>query len=166
MKQKVQSLGGFLTAMILPNIGAFIAWGLLTAMFIPTGWFPNEFFAQLKDPILKYLLPLLVGYTGGELVYKKRGGVMGALLTMGCVVGTSITMLAGAMILGPLGGWIIKKFDKLIDGKIPSGLRDAGEQFLHRYYRYGVLPVDTVHRRTDFRGTEYILLFRCAVADG
>ena len=63
MKQKVQSLGGFLTAMILPNIGAFIAWGLLTAMFIPTGWFPNEFFAQLKDPILKYLLPLLVGYT-------------------------------------------------------------------------------------------------------
>lgn len=121
MKQKVQSLGGFLTAMILPNIGAFIAWGLLTAMFIPTGWFPNEFFAQLKDPILKYLLPLLVGYTGGELVYKKRGGVMGALLTMGCIVGTSITMLAGAMILGPLGGWIIKKFDKLIDGKIPSG---------------------------------------------
>ena len=121
MKQKIQSLGGFLTAMILPNIGAFIAWGLLTAMFMSTGWFPNETFAQLKDPILKYLLPLLVGYTGGSLVYKKRGGVLGALLTMGCIVGTNITMLAGAMILGPLGGWIIKKFDKLIEGKIPSG---------------------------------------------
>ncbi|MGI6000306.1 MAG: PTS mannitol transporter subunit IICB [Candidatus Merdisoma sp.] len=121
MKQKVQSLGGFLTAMILPNIGAFIAWGLLTAMFMSTGWFPNENFALLKDPILKYLLPLLVGYTGGDLVYKKRGGVMGAVLTMGCIVGTDITMLAGAMILGPIGGLVIKKFDKLIDGKIPSG---------------------------------------------
>ena len=33
-KMKVQKFGGFLTAMMLPNIGAFIAWGLITALFI------------------------------------------------------------------------------------------------------------------------------------
>lgn len=53
----------------MPNIGAFIAWGLITALFIPAGWFPNESLAVLVDPMVKYLLPLLIGYTGGKLIY-------------------------------------------------------------------------------------------------
>ncbi|MDW3190139.1 PTS mannose transporter subunit IIA, partial [Vibrio sp. Vb0932] len=42
MRANVQAFGGHLTAMVLPNIGAFIAWGFITALFIPTGWMPNE----------------------------------------------------------------------------------------------------------------------------
>ena len=47
-RAKVQAFGGFLTAMVIPNIGAFIAWGFITALFIPTGWMPNEHFAKMS----------------------------------------------------------------------------------------------------------------------
>lgn len=120
-KVKIQRFGSFLSGMIMPNIGAFIAWGLITALFIPTGWIPNASFAELVDPILYFLLPILIGFTGGRLVYDIRGGVVGATLTMGVIVGADIPMFLGAMIVGPLGGWVIKKFDKLIEGKIKSG---------------------------------------------
>ena len=51
-RARVQRLGGNLAGMIMPNIGAFIAWGLITALFIPTGWLPNETFAELVDPMI------------------------------------------------------------------------------------------------------------------
>ena len=120
-RAKVQAFGGFLTNMVLPNIGAFIAWGILTALFIPTGWFPSEKFAVLVGPVIKYLLPVLLAYTGGKMVAGQRGAVMGALGAFGLIIGAEIPMFLGAMIVGPLGGWIIKKFDNAIDGKIPSG---------------------------------------------
>lgn len=120
-KVKIQRFGSFLSGMIMPNIGAFIAWGLITALFIPTGWLPNASFAELVDPIIIYLLPILIGFTGGRLVYDIRGGVVGATVTMGVIVGADIPMFLGAMIVGPLGGWAIKKFDKLIEGKVKSG---------------------------------------------
>lgn len=121
LKNSVQSVGKFLSGMVMPNIGAFIAWGFITALFIATGWFPNEKLATMVDPMLKYLLPLLIGYTGGKAVAGDRGAVIGAIATMGVVIGSDIPMLIGAMVMGPFAGWIIKKFDKLIDGKIPTG---------------------------------------------
>lgn len=105
----------------MPNIGAFIAWGLITTLFIPAGWIPNENIATLVGPMITYLLPLLIGYTGGKMVYGTRGGVLGSIATAGVIIGTSIPMLMGAMIMGPLAAWLIKKFDNLIEGKIPSG---------------------------------------------
>ncbi|MBA0207457.1 PTS mannitol transporter subunit IICBA [Pectobacterium brasiliense] len=121
IKIKVQNFGRFLSNMVMPNIGAFIAWGIITALFIPTGWFPNETLAKLVGPMITYLLPLLIGYTGGRLVFGERGGVVGAITTMGVIVGTDIPMFLGAMIVGPLGGWAIKRFDRMVDGKIKSG---------------------------------------------
>jgi PTS system mannitol-specific IIC component len=115
LKQSVQKIGQFLSGMVMPNIGAFIAWGLITALFIPTGWLPNERLSALCDPMIIYLLPLLIGYTGGSLAGKNgaRGGVVGAIATMGVIVGTEIPMFLGAMIAGPLGGFCIRKFDHL-----------------------------------------------------
>ncbi|MBN3135237.1 PTS mannitol transporter subunit IICBA [Pectobacterium punjabense] len=121
IKIKVQNFGRFLSNMVMPNIGAFIAWGIITALFIPTGWIPNETLAKLVGPMITYLLPLLIGYTGGRLVFGERGGVVGAITTMGVIVGTDIPMFLGAMIVGPLGGWTIKRFDRMVDGKIKSG---------------------------------------------
>ncbi|WJV54080.1 PTS mannitol transporter subunit IICBA [Prodigiosinella aquatilis] len=118
---KIQNFGRFLSNMVMPNIGAFIAWGIITALFIPTGWIPNETLAKLVGPMIKYLLPLLIGYTGGRLIGGERGGVVGAITTMGVIVGEDIPMFLGAMIVGPLGGWTIKRFDKMVDGKIRSG---------------------------------------------
>lgn len=120
-KDRVQKFGKFLSGMVMPNIGAFIAWGLITALFIPTGWFPNETFGTLVDPMIKYLLPLLIGFTGGKIVGGVRGGVIGAVVTTGVIVGSDIPMFIGAMIVGPISGYIIKKFDEYVEDKIPSG---------------------------------------------
>ncbi len=122
MKQKAQVFGRFLSGMVMPNIGAFIAWGLITALFLDTGWIPNEGFEQLIDPMVKMLLPLLIAYTGGSKIHEHRGGVIGAIATMGVIVGAPDTpMFIGAMIAGPLAAWILKQFDKLIHNKIKAG---------------------------------------------
>ena len=122
IKTKVQKLGRALSGMVMPNIGAFIAWGFITALFIEKGWLPNAQLAEMVTPMLKYVLPVLIGYTGGKMIAGDRGSVIGAIATVGIVVGAGdTTMLIGGMIMGPLGGWVIKKFDELVDGKIPSG---------------------------------------------
>ena len=122
IKTKVQKLGRALSGMVMPNIGAFIAWGFITALFIEKGWLPNPQLAEMVTPMLKYVLPVLIGYTGGKMIAGDRGSVIGAIATVGIVVGAGdTTMLIGGMIMGPLGGWVIKKFDELVDGKIPSG---------------------------------------------
>lgn len=126
---KVQKFGGFLSSMVMPNIGAFIAWGIITALFIPTGWIPNEFLNRLVGPTLTYLLPILIGYTGGYNIHGKRGGVAGAIATMGVVIGADVTMLIGGMIMGPLAGWIIKKADKWLEGKCKPGFEMLIDNF-------------------------------------
>src|SRR6266542_6514252 len=113
VKANIQRLGAFLAGMIMPNIGAFIAWGLITAMFIPTGWLPNARLALLVAPTISYLLPILIGYTGGRMVHGQRGAVAAAIATMGVVVGTDVPMFLGAMIIGPLTALIVKTFDRM-----------------------------------------------------
>ena len=121
MKNSIQKFGKFLSAMVMPNIGAFIAWGFITALFIEAGWIPNERLATLVDPMLKYLIPTLIAFQGGRMVGGDRGGVMGAVATLGVIAGSEQTMLIGAMAMGPFAGLIIKKFDKAVEGKIPAG---------------------------------------------
>ncbi len=122
MKNGVQRFGKFLSAMVMPNIGAFIAWGFITALFIASGWIPNERLATLVSPMLNYLLPLLIGYTGGKLVGGDRGAVTGAIAVVGVIVGApDYPMLMGAMVMGPLGGFVIKKFDQAMEGHMPAG---------------------------------------------
>ena len=144
VRVRVQQFGTFLSNMVMPNIGAFIAWGLITAMFIEVGWLPRYLgigdapdswvakfggwgdFADggIVGPMIVFLLPLLIAYTGGRMAYgdnSTRGGVVGAIATMGVIVGTDIPMFMGAMIMGPLGGWSMRKVDSLWDGKIKPG---------------------------------------------
>ena len=121
MRQQIQKFGRALSGMVMPNIGAFIAWGFVTALFIPSGWWPNTQMARLVDPMLTYLLPLLIAYTAGRNVAGERGGVIGAIAAMGVIVGSDIPMFIGAMVMGPLGGYTIRWFDKLTQGRIKAG---------------------------------------------
>ncbi|MDO5079462.1 PTS mannitol transporter subunit IICB [Streptococcus minor] len=121
LKVRVQKLGTSLSNMVMPNIGAFIAWGVLTSLFIPTGWLPNEQLGAIVGPAITYLLPLLIGYTGGHMVHGQRGAVVGAIATFGAIAGASVPMFIGAMIMGPFGGWCIKKFDQAFQEKIRPG---------------------------------------------
>ena len=120
-QEAMQKFGRFLSGMVMPNIGAFIAWGFLTALFIPTGWMPNEYLAQVGGPMSKWLIPLLLGFTGGAAVYGHRGGVVGAIATSGIIAGADIPMFLGAMIMGPVGGYLIKQFDSAVQDSIPGG---------------------------------------------
>ncbi len=134
----VQKFGTFLSGMVMPNIAAFIAWGLITAFFIPTGWTPQLGapveegglnFLALVGPMIVNLLPLLIANTGGRLVYGARGGVVATIATMGVIVGTSIPMFMGAMIIGPTAAWIMKKIDGLWEGKIKPGFEMLIDNF-------------------------------------
>ncbi len=134
----VQRFGTFLSGMIMPNIGAFIAWGLITAFFIQTGFTPVAALGGFNNhtglvgPMITYLLPLLIGYTGGRNMYPEhatRGGVVGAIATMGVIIGAPIPMFIGAMLMGPLTGWTMKKIDGLWAGKIKPGFEMLVDNF-------------------------------------
>ena len=149
VRVRVQKLGTALSNMVMPNIGAFIAWGLITALFIEAGWL-QAIFSDLKNPegwvakiggwgaydgagivgpMITYLLPVLIGYTGGRMIHGNRGAVVGAIATMGVVAGAEVPMFMGAMIMGPLGGWCMKKLDALWEGKIRPGFEMLVDNF-------------------------------------
>jgi PTS system mannitol-specific IIC component len=165
LRTAVQKLGTNLSSMIMPNIGMFIAWGLITALFIETGWLPNPQLAELNEPMLNYLLPIMIGYQGGKLVYEERGGVVGAIATMGVIVGSEIPMFIGAMIMGPLAGWVIKKFDGLFQNKIRAGFEMLYNNFsagilgallaILGYYAVG--PAVTAGTNLMAQGVDYII---------
>lgn len=135
VKVKVQKFGTALSGMIMPNIGAIIAWGLTAAFFMwPNGWFPNKNINNLVQPMLRYLLPLLIGYTGGRMVDDERGAVAGAIGTLGVIVGTTQPMFLGAMIMGPLSAWVLKKIDQAFQDKIKSGF-----EMIYNNFSLGIL---------------------------
>lgn len=122
MKSKVQSFGKFLSAMVMPNIGALIAFGFLAALFIDTGWIRHTPFVNIVSPMMSYLIPILIASTGGKMIGGDRGRVVGAIAVVGAIMSnTSITMLMAAMVMGPLAGFCIKKFDEAMDGHMPAG---------------------------------------------
>ncbi|HHU52459.1 MAG TPA: PTS mannitol transporter subunit IICB [Clostridiaceae bacterium] len=136
LKSSVQRMGSFLSGMVMPNIAAFIAWGLITALFIPTGWIPHEGLGSLVGPMLNYLLPIMVAYTGGTMIHEHRGGVVAAASAMGVIVGAGIPMFMGAMIVGPLAAWLMKKIDEALVPKIPQGF-----EMLINNFSAGILAV-------------------------
>jgi PTS system mannitol-specific IIC component len=139
LRARIQAFGGFLTAMVIPNVGAFIAWGLLTALFIPTGWLPNEDLAAPIGPMITYVLPLLLAFTGGKLVHGHRGGVAGAVGTIGLIVGADIPMFLGAMIMGPLSAWLIKQVDRVLEPRIRTGFEMVVNNFTLGFLGLGLI---------------------------
>ncbi|WP_350339628.1 PTS mannitol transporter subunit IICB [Actinotalea lenta] len=140
VKATVQRFGGYLAGMVMPNIGAFIAWGLITAFFIKTGWTPVAAIGGFEDaagtahtglvgPMITYLLPLLIGYTGGKMVHGTRGGVVGAIATVGVIIGSSVPMFLGAMGIGPLTAWVVKKLDEALAGRVKAGFEMLIDNF-------------------------------------
>ena len=178
LRDRVQSYGGFLASMVVPNIGAFIAWGLITALFIPTGWAPNETYVKLVGPMILNLLPILIGYTGGSVIYGHRGGVIGAVATMGVVVGSSIPQFLGGMIMGPSAAWLLKKVDGVLQPRVPVGF-----ELLVNNFALGILGLiqlvvqipallfggtlaDRLDRRLLTAGTQAITLLFIAAMTG
>jgi PTS system mannitol-specific IIC component len=128
-KARVQRVGAFLAGMVMPNIAAFIAWGLITALFIEKGWLPNEKAAGLVGPMITYLLPILIGYTGGRMVHGQRGAVVGAIATMGVIVGTDVPMFLGAMIIAPITALILKYIDGYVQERTRTGFEMLVDNF-------------------------------------
>lgn len=119
---RIRKFGGYMSNMVMPNLGAFVGWGIIAALFIPTGWIPNEQFNELVGPMLRFMLPMLIGYTAGYNIYGQRGGVIGLFTTMGVIIGSDVPMFSGAMIMGPLSSWLLKKFDEFLNNAINHGI--------------------------------------------
>ena len=129
MKESIQRIGGAMSGMVIPNIGAFIAWGLITALYIGTGWLPNENLVSMVDPMIFYLLPLLLGYTGGKMVHGHRGGVIGAIVTTAVIAATSSPQFLGAMVMGPAAAWVMKQVDTRFQDSVPEGFEMLYDNF-------------------------------------
>lgn len=141
VKATIQRFGGYLASMIMPNITAFIAWGLITAIFIEVGWFPvaeiggfpgadGTEHVGLVGPMINYLLPILIGYTGGKMIHGTRGGVVGAIATIGVIIGAPGTpMFIGAMLIGPATAWLVKKFDDWAQPRTKPGFEMLVDNF-------------------------------------
>lgn len=135
----IQKIGTSLSTMVMPNLPALIAWGIITALFMPAGYLPHEGLAGLIGPMIHYLLPLMIANTGGRMVYGERGGVVAVIATMGVITGSDylidqinaadpggeplgqIHMFIGAMMMAPLAAWVMKKLDRLWEERIPAG---------------------------------------------
>ena len=129
LRTGLQRIGGNLAGMVMPNIGAFIAWGLVSALFMPRGWIPNEGLASLSDPMISMLLPVLIGLTGGRVVHDQRGGVVGAIATIGIVVGSDVPQLLGAMVVGPLAAWGLRTIDRSVRPRVRHGFEMLVDNF-------------------------------------
>ncbi len=157
---RVQRFGAFLSAMIMPNLPAFLAWGLITSLFIAVGWLPNgilggfgnaddpgswqgaatqlaladdgttfQQYVGMVGPMVTYLLPILIANAGGRIVYKERGGVVASIVAVGMITGSTVPMFLGAMIVGPLSAWVLKKVDAIWAGKIKPGFEMLVDMF-------------------------------------
>lgn len=145
VRARIQRFGSYLSGMVMPNIGAFIAFGFITALFIPDGWTPNADLAEMVGPMITVLIPTLVAYTGGRMVHGQRGAVIGAVATFGAIVaavdpvalkdGTTAlpfggqVMILAAFVLGPLAAYILKLFDNLVAGKVKAGFEMLIDNF-------------------------------------
>lgn len=118
---RFQTFTSHVADLVLLNIGAFITWGLLSAIFLPGGWFPNQDIARIVNPFGHYLLPILIAYTGGQKVYEQRGGIIGAIACIGAIAGSTYLAILGAMICGPIAGWCLKKWDEFLRPHIQQG---------------------------------------------
>jgi PTS system mannitol-specific IIC component len=164
VRARVQRGGAFLAGMIMPNLGAFIAWGLVTSLFIPNGWVnliarafgaigktqSTTFSTQASSivgPIIIFLIPVLIGYTGGRTVHGQRGAVVGAVATIGVIMtplafalhNTGLAAPAqwsdlkpqflGALIVGPLAALLLKWIDSLVQGRTKGGFEMLVDNF-------------------------------------
>jgi len=164
VRARVQRFGAFLAGMVMPNLGAFIAFGLITALFIQTGWIntiagttenPLPFTVQIATivgPLINIMIPILIGFTGGRMVYGNRGAVVGAVATVGAMISPVALQLVpislngaevsapgsiadvganilGAFILGPLAALVIKLWDRVIEGKVRGGFEMLVDNF-------------------------------------
>ena len=144
-RARIQRFGGYLSGMVMPNIGAFIAFGFITALFIPDGWTPNADLAEMVGPMIIVLIPTLVAYSGGRMVHGQRGAVIGAVAVFGAIVagadpvrlndGTTAlpfggqVMILGAFVLGPLSAYLLKLFDNLVAGRVKAGFEMLIDNF-------------------------------------
>ncbi|MFC3882138.1 PTS transporter subunit EIIC [Bacillus songklensis] len=117
----MRKVGQLLSAIVYQNIAVIIVVGLIRELFGIYGFYYNDRILLLVNPIYETLLPILLAYTGGRLTGGQRGAVVASIVTYGLTLASSVPIIIGAMVIGPLTGWIIYRVDKLLKQRIPIG---------------------------------------------
>lgn len=117
----LRELGNYLSSLIMPNLSVFIAWGLINFL---ANFASGKMYLLLngtEDILINFLLPLLIGYTGGKKIDHNRGGAIAGIATLGIMVGNDNSAVLGAMIIGPIAVMCFKRLNILILKKIQNG---------------------------------------------
>ncbi|WP_309129041.1 PTS mannitol transporter subunit IICBA [Microbacterium sp.] len=112
---RVQRFGTFLSGMIMPNIAAFIAWGFITMLFIPAGFFGADSpFGWHWAPVAEIIGgggdSAAIGWQGAmtALAEGEGGNFLGYVGLVGPMVTYLLPLLiantAGRMVYGERGG--------------------------------------------------------------
>ncbi|WHQ36846.1 hypothetical protein [Spiroplasma sp. SV19] len=158
IRKMVQKFGSFMAGMIMPTVSLLIAWGLMAAMFLTNvqgesiGWFNVPALGRFVGPTMKYLIPSLIGFMAGKMIYDVRGGMLGAFVTFAAIIGNdwvydqfgatillingktinasnSPNQIIGAMILAPLTVYGFKKIEKLYINRVKVGFEMLVKNF-------------------------------------
>lgn len=130
---KIRRIGHYLSGMIMPNVGVFITWGIITTLIQYLQGPLQDSFLEMDHLMIQFLLPVLIAYTGGRLI-ENRAGVVAAIAVIGMLVDSEDPQILGAMVIGPLIGWTVFLFDKYLLPKVK-----AGYEMLVRNFSAGII---------------------------
>jgi PTS system mannitol-specific IIC component len=130
---KTRRVGHYLSGMIMPNVSVFITWGIITTLIQYLRGPLQSSFLEMDRLMIQFLFPVLIAYTGGRLI-ENRAGVVAAVAVIGMLTESEDPQILGAMVIGPLIGWIVFLFDKYVLPKV-----EPGYEMLVRNFSAGIL---------------------------
>ena len=130
---KTRRVGHYLSGMIMPNVSVFISWGIITTLIQYLRGPLQSSFLEMDRLMIQFLFPVLIAYTGGRLI-ENRAGVVAAVAVIGMLTESEDPHILGAMVIGPLIGWIVFLFDKYVLPKVKPGY-----EMLVRNFSAGIL---------------------------
>ena len=130
---KTRRVGHYLSGMIMPNVSVFITWGIITTLIQYLRGPLQSSFLEMDRLMIQFLFPVLIAYTGGRLI-ENRAGVVAAVAVIGMLTESEDPQILGAMVIGPLIGWIVFLFDKYVLPKVKPGY-----EMLVRNFSAGIL---------------------------
>lgn len=126
----LRRFGHRLSGMIMPNLSIFIAWSLLSLVAGYTTGNLRLALSEVETIMIRVVLPILIGFTGGKMFEEQRGGVVAAIATVGVIVSTDVPQLFGAMFIGPLAGYTFAKIEQILLPKVKEGYEMLTKNFL------------------------------------
>ena len=137
MRNTIHKFGKFYSSIMINMIGIFIFTGVLSVVFGDHGWWPNADIYAISAFVYSYVIPILIAYTAGNQIgtvheatdpdrrttgVHHAGGAIAVLAVSGMILADKNSAILGAMILGPVCGYVWKHLLEPWTRKVVPGL--------------------------------------------